>query len=206
MAKTLELSHSINVPNLKPCPFCGSKAAIYPTTMTKDNSRDPKFYMVGCDTCICVGSHATSRLYETKENAILAWNGRRETKTTTVPPLPNPRDINASNVAGFVEDWVNDHTEESAKQIVYDYYTLMERILNRIFGLHKSLVNNFVDNACVGEWGRLGMTDAEERLTTTQWRDMLLDEIWQYHNVWTWDNVIRVQWIYQHLCMSFYSE
>lgn len=63
---------------LKPCPFCGGEAE---EKYIKRNLKYRLFYFrdithfvyIHCKTCGC-----TSRVHETKENAIEAWNRRVE--------------------------------------------------------------------------------------------------------------------------------
>jgi len=56
---------------LKPCPFCGGEAHIYPD--------DPNFaktwFYVECIDC-----HANSKLCKTKQGVIEAWNRREGAK------------------------------------------------------------------------------------------------------------------------------
>lgn len=54
---------------LLPCPFCGDEAYLY----------EGKYYNVlGCETIRCHGNWTYSRMYDTKEEAIEAWNTRAE--------------------------------------------------------------------------------------------------------------------------------
>ena len=64
---------------LKPCPFCGGKAAIYATT-TGTIPNNCKHY------CYCTKCYSSGKSFEDRENdgssvfkAIEAWNRRAET-------------------------------------------------------------------------------------------------------------------------------
>lgn len=54
---------------LLPCPFCGSETYLY-------EAKD--YYALGCENIGCHGNWTHSRVYETKEEAIEAWNTRAE--------------------------------------------------------------------------------------------------------------------------------
>ena len=66
--------------NLKPCPFCGGKSDVY-KTVNHQISVDMKHYhhtietvfgfIVMCEICCC-----QTALYDTKKEAIKAWNRR----------------------------------------------------------------------------------------------------------------------------------
>lgn len=60
---------------LKPCPFCGSKAIV----MELKQSVSPRFY-VGCANkkggCIAAWKYVFGKFYPTKSDAAFAWNRR----------------------------------------------------------------------------------------------------------------------------------
>jgi Lar family restriction alleviation protein len=57
---------------LKPCPFCGSKAFLSEFVYDLELGR-VKMQFVECNGC-----HATTYEYDTEEEAIEAWNRRAE--------------------------------------------------------------------------------------------------------------------------------
>ena len=54
---------------LKPCPFCGSKAEI-------EHKRNLLTWIVQCSNQSCPASYMIGADYETEEQAIDAWNRR----------------------------------------------------------------------------------------------------------------------------------
>jgi len=66
----------MNKPDLKPCPFCGSMAY----TIAADNQN----YGVLCHNCECVlgckieEDEYTCGAFDTEQEAITAWNTRKE--------------------------------------------------------------------------------------------------------------------------------
>jgi len=60
-------------PELKPCPFCGSKSI---TVYIYKGSLLPLF-SAECEECGCLLSG-----FDTKENAIKAWNRRKQDENT----------------------------------------------------------------------------------------------------------------------------
>lgn len=62
---------------LKPCPFCGGEALIR-VDLCRVASGSDHIYIVGCRGFECRGSAVTGPLYETKAEAVEAWNTRAE--------------------------------------------------------------------------------------------------------------------------------
>ena len=55
--------------DLKPCPFCGDTyISTHLTTFGK--------YTVGCNTLKCISLHTEGKLFNSREEAIEAWNKR----------------------------------------------------------------------------------------------------------------------------------
>ena len=44
------------------------------------------------------------------------------------------------------------------------------------------------------------LTRPEGYITSEQWAKHLLNEITYFSDRWTWDRVMRAQWIYKRLC------
>ena len=59
--------------DLKPCPFCGD-------TYISIHSTKGGNYIVGCNTLKCIGLYCEGKLFNSKEEAIEAWNRRAEIK------------------------------------------------------------------------------------------------------------------------------
>lgn len=67
----LKLREEPEEPILKPCPFCGGEAKLYPYSNITD------WWSVGCETSGCIGNHNDdARFFSCKKSAIEAWNRR----------------------------------------------------------------------------------------------------------------------------------
>ena len=66
----IKLERSINMEELKPCPFCGGKAAI---------QQDWSPFFTATTYVGCLDCAASATYCEKREDAIEAWNGRAET-------------------------------------------------------------------------------------------------------------------------------
>ena len=58
-------------PNLKPCPFCGSKATLHRDSWETSPGHKAVVYWVKCSRC-----RSSSYEYHTPEQAAAAWNRR----------------------------------------------------------------------------------------------------------------------------------
>ena len=67
-----ELKSIIMSEELKPCSFCGGEVCILELEEINEESRRIKF-RVACKNCLC-----PKNLYDTKAEAINAWNTRAE--------------------------------------------------------------------------------------------------------------------------------
>ena len=69
------------LPDFKPCPFCGREPALqvdkrYPK-WTKDSAMPVDGYTVVCNTRECPIYHADNTWFFRKEDAVRAWNERK---------------------------------------------------------------------------------------------------------------------------------
>jgi len=85
----------MNVPKLKPCPFCGGKPYL------------ANVEMVGCAYVVCTDCRAQSDDMS-KERAIWQWN----TRTATIPdPLDDPRVVALVEACTSARDYFNGSTD-----------------------------------------------------------------------------------------------
>ncbi len=66
---------------LKPCPFCGSPGVLEGGDFIGgwNEKTGPRPYKVECTNLRCIASYMIGAVFETKEDAIEAWNRRAET-------------------------------------------------------------------------------------------------------------------------------
>lgn len=75
------------------------------------------------------------------------------------------------------------------------YRQLMKLVLARWLGVHGDL-EGFIGNACYGNWEHLWETDEEKSDTVEEMIESLAGEILYCSDRWTWDRVLRTNWIY----------
>ena len=63
---------------LKACPFCGGNAQIHSFDMDFQDGSSVTVYNIGCNTNLCYGERGTGVYYPTKEDAVEAWNTRKD--------------------------------------------------------------------------------------------------------------------------------
>lgn len=101
--------------------------------------------------------------------------------------------------------WYEDHKFLSPKDIVQDYPSLMEYILIKKFNFSKEAASKFINDACMGNWDRLHETTIEKTISAETYADQLIGDIHYCSDRWTWDRVIRVQWLYKRLKNRVYA-
>lgn len=69
---------TLNNLDAAPCPFCGDTHISVVQKYTSGKYCLSHGFSVGCQTVNCIGCHTYGRLYETKEDAVKAWNTRQE--------------------------------------------------------------------------------------------------------------------------------
>ena len=102
----------------------------------------------------------------------------------------------------FCCNWYHEYENSSPSAVAESYGPMIATVLRNIFGIKRAFVDMFVDAACCGNWKRMHMTNAEKYLEPKTWSKMLLDEVWYCSDRWSWDRVIRTQWIYKRLLDS----
>lgn len=92
--------------------------------------------------------------------------------------------------------WVADHRGSTPEQLCADYPQMMGAVLTH-FGVAKP--DSFIAEACDGNWKRLHETDTERCIGTHEYAQRLLDEACYCSDRWSWDRILRVQWLYMRL-------
>lgn len=94
------------------------------------------------------------------------------------------------------------HSEMEGKSpfVVRDAYPrMMRKVLRHEFHMSKRAAKDFVEDACQGNWERLHETGTERRVIAEEFAAELLSEVWYCSDRWSWDRVLRVQWLYKRL-------
>lgn len=103
------------------------------------------------------------------------------------------------DVCDFCCKWYNDHVNSSPATIAESYVEMIIVVLKEKFGIDKKAAKQFVEDACCGNWDRLHLTKAEHTIDAQMWADMLLSEVWYSSDRWSWDRLLRIQWLYRRL-------
>ena len=117
--------------------------------------------------------------------------------------------MNSLTLCSHCCKWANDHDGADPKAVMEDYPAMMEEVLNS-FGLAEVDAENFIADACFGNWQRMHETDEERQtLDARHYADIIVGDVWYCSDRWSWDRVIRIQWAYQRLrdrCGRYGSE
>jgi hypothetical protein len=95
--------------------------------------------------------------------------------------------------------WVNDVDGKSPAAVRDAYPRMMRKVLKHRFGMGKYAANMFIENACLGNWDRMHETSMENHVTAEMCADELRNDVWYCSDRWSWDRVIRIQWLYRRL-------
>lgn len=96
--------------------------------------------------------------------------------------------------------WADSAEDSGPTTVCETYPDMMRKVLKHLFHMSKKAANYFIDDACGGNWERMHLTRPEDYLTSEQWAKHLLNEVTYFSDRWTWDRVMRAQWIYKRLC------
>ena len=76
---------------------------------------------------------------------------------------------------------------------------MMKKVLRHTFCLSKRAAKSFVNDACAGNWQRMHETHIEANVDADVYAKELLGDVFYCSDRWSWDRVIRVQWLYQRI-------
>lgn len=95
--------------------------------------------------------------------------------------------------------WVNDMREKSPATVCDGYPRMMRTVLKTQFHMGKRASREFIEDACCGNWLKLHETDVERETDAEAYARMLLHDVWYCSDRWSWDRVLRIQWLYQRV-------
>ena len=104
-----------------------------------------------------------------------------------------------TDLCDYCCEWVHDHRGADPTEVMNDYPKMMRKVLRNKFGLSKSAAKEFVNTACEGNWLKLHENDVEEAADSDLYARMILDDVRYCSDRWSWDRVLRIQWLYRHL-------
>lgn len=103
------------------------------------------------------------------------------------------------DVCSWCCEWVHKMDGKSPVKVRDTYPKMMRKVLGKEFGLSKRAAGDFVSDACDGNWERLHETSVEKVVDATMYARELVSDVWYCSDRWSWDRVLRVQWLYKRL-------
>lgn len=103
------------------------------------------------------------------------------------------------DLCDFCCKWANEHCDKTDKEIRDDYPEMMRAVLMKRFFLSEDAADAFVADACFGNWERLHETGIEKSIGASYYAARLLDDVLYCSDRWSWDRVLRIQWLYQRM-------
>lgn len=103
------------------------------------------------------------------------------------------------DICGYCCKWANGLDGKSPQAVADAYPKMMRKVLKERFGMGRDVAEQFIEEACYGNWLKMHMTDVERHVGAEVYAEMLRDDVWYCSDRWSWDRVIRVQWLYRRL-------
>lgn len=95
--------------------------------------------------------------------------------------------------------WCRELEEKSPVAVRDAYPKMMRKVLKVEFGMPKKAADGFIESACCGNWLKLHETDVERNVGAESYAEMLRSEVFYCSDRWSWDRVLRTQWLYMML-------
>lgn len=96
-------------------------------------------------------------------------------------------------------EWVNAHEGKSPQTVADNYPKMMRKVLRHEFRMSKDAADIFIEDACYSNWDKLHETRMEKIISTEMYARELLSDVFYCSDRWSWDRVLRIQWLYQRI-------
>ena len=93
----------------------------------------------------------------------------------------------------------NEDNNTANEVLISDYRKLMTSVLKNEFHISKKASKSVIDSLGYGNWKHLWMTDEEKSKSIEEIKDTLIGEIFYCSDRWSWDRVLRVNWVFLRL-------
>ena len=103
------------------------------------------------------------------------------------------------DLCGYCCAWVHKNRSKSPEYVAGSYPKMMRKVLTKGFGLTKKVADDLIDCMCRGNCERMHETHVEKRASAITYADELLNDVFYCSDRWSWDRVVRIQWLYQRL-------
>lgn len=95
--------------------------------------------------------------------------------------------------------WASEHEDANPLAVRDDYPSMMRVVLRHKFGMTKGAANEFIESACEGNWAKIYETDVERSTDAEDYAEMICGDVFYCSDRWSWDRVLRIQWLYRRL-------
>ena len=102
------------------------------------------------------------------------------------------------NLCDYCFEWASAY-RGSAPDVVRDAYPEMMRKVLKTFGLKRKAADEFIRTACNGYWLRLHRTQIEKEVGPEVYARVLIEDVQDCSERWSWDSVLKVQWLFRKL-------
>lgn len=96
-----------------------------------------------------------------------------------------------------------DEAPRDYTQMMLDYEKLMLFVLKKEFGINRKAAKGVIEALGWGNWEHLALTEEEETTTLEDMAEHLRGDIFYCQDRWTWDRVLRINWLYLRLKNNF---
>lgn len=103
------------------------------------------------------------------------------------------------DVCEYCCKWFREVDGKSPIAVKDAYPKMMCKVLKEEFGIPNEAARSFVENACYGNWERLHLTAIEKEIMAKDVAETLTWDVFYCSDRWSWDRVLRIQWLYQVL-------
>lgn len=103
------------------------------------------------------------------------------------------------DLCGYCCKWANALDGKSPVAVRDAYPAMMRKVLKHEFGIKRKAADRLIREACEGNWRKLHETDVERNADAGQFADMLRWDVLYSSDRWSFDRVLRIQWLYRRL-------
>lgn len=86
------------------------------------------------------------------------------------------------------------------KKMLTDYRLCINKVMRTFFNIQtQNIIDDFIDSCGFGNWERFWVNENEKDKTIDEWAQDLWVEVLYCSDRWTWDRLIRTNWIFQRV-------
>lgn len=84
--------------------------------------------------------------------------------------------------------------------MIQDYRMCIGKAMRAFFGIQtQEIIDNFIDHCGSGNWDHMWLSEKENNKTIDEWADDLWGEVFYCSDRWSWDRLVRTNWIFQRV-------